>query len=183
MSPFTILGAILGALTFREIEMSYRNKTYVIFEAGNDLNKYQLMRAWKQNKNIDFNFHDAHDLNTITNLANEETTKAKLRQRFSNAKKAIVLIGEKTKTHYRFVRWEIEVAQALGLPLVAVNLNGMRSFDAERCPAILRDANAVHVSFNAAIIKFALDDFSPNEQKSSSTNYYYGPHIYERLGL
>ena len=39
--------------------MSYRNKTYVIFD-GNDIRYYRLMQAWKENDNIDFDFNDAH---------------------------------------------------------------------------------------------------------------------------
>ena len=42
--------------------MSYRNKTYVIFDADNDYWAYARMKGWKTLRNIDFNFHDAHDL-------------------------------------------------------------------------------------------------------------------------
>lgn len=38
--------------------MSYRNKTYVIFD-GDDIHNYRSMRAWTQNAHIDFNFYDA----------------------------------------------------------------------------------------------------------------------------
>jgi hypothetical protein len=42
--------------------MAYRNKTYVIFDADNDMWAYGYMKGWKSNENLDFNFHDAHDL-------------------------------------------------------------------------------------------------------------------------
>lgn len=165
--------------------MGYRNKTYVIFDADNDMWAYGYMKGWKQNKNIDFNFHDAHDLNTITNMSSEENTKRKLRERFSSAKQAIVLIGESTKNLYRFVRWEIEVCQRLELPIVAVNLNKMRRYDPDRCPPILRDADAVHVSFNARIIKHALDNFCVNydNYKGKGDNWHYKEQVYKDLGL
>ena len=44
--------------------MAYRNKTYVAFDGDKDIHYYYLMRAWKDNDNVDFNFYDAHDLNT-----------------------------------------------------------------------------------------------------------------------
>ena len=165
--------------------MSYRNKTYVIFDGDNDMWAYAYMKGWKTNQNIDFNFHDAHDLNTITNLSSEENTKRKLRARFSNTKQAIVLIGGSTKNLYRFVRWEIDICQKKGLPIVAVNLNKKRQYDETRCPAILRNADAVHVSFNARIIKYALDDFCPNfsKYKGRKDNWYYKKSAYTRLGL
>lgn len=166
--------------------MAYRNKTYVIFDADNDMWAYRFMRGWKVNDHIDFNFHDAHDLNVIRSASTEETIKRRLRERFSSAKQVIILIGDHTKNLHRFVRWEIEIAQNLDLPLVAVNLNGHRSYDSARCPAILRDRYVVHVSFNAKIIKHALDDFPTEYARRDLTkegNRHYGKSIYSQLGL
>ncbi|MEP0314004.1 MAG: TIR domain-containing protein [Hyphomonas sp.] len=165
--------------------MSYRNKTYVIFDGDSDINNYYLMKAWKNNKNIDFDFHDAHELNTLTNRSQEENTKRKLRERFSSAKQAIVLIGESTKNLYQFVRWEIEVCQALDLPIVGANLNGEIDYDASRCPPILKYADAVFVSFRPKIIKHALDNFCGNysKYKGQGKNWSYNKSVYEGLGL
>lgn len=165
--------------------MSYRNKTYVIFDGDNDMRYYNLMLGWKKNKNMDFNFHDAHDLNTITDSSGKENTKRKLRIRLSNTKQAVVLIGDSTKYLYPFVRWEIEVCRRLEIPIVAVNLNGRRSYDEEFCPAILRDAGAIHVSYNARIIKYALDDFCANyDQFKDQEKYWeYDDEVYDDLGL
>lgn len=165
--------------------MSYRNKTYVIFDGDNDMWAYGYMKGWKKNQNINFNFHDAHNLNTITGQSSEENTKRKLRTRLSNTKQAIVLIGESTRYLYKFVRWEIEIAQNLNLPIVAVNLNGKRHYDDQCCPAILNRADAIHVSFKLAIIKFALDNFCPyyGNYYGKSVNYYYYDHVYQGLGL
>ena len=165
--------------------MGYRNKTYVIFDADNDMGSYNLMKGWKHNKNIDFDFHDAHDLNNITDLSSEDNTKRKLRERFSSAKQAIVLVGDSTKDLYRFVRWEIEICHKLELPIVAVNLNKLRKYDPDRCPPILRNTDAVHVSYNARIIKHAMDGFCSNyaKYKGQGENWSYKAKLYEDLGL
>ncbi len=167
--------------------MAYRNKAYVIFDGDKDMWAYAYMLGWNKNDNMEFNFHDAHDLNTITNLSSEENTKRKLRERLATAKQAIVLVGESTKNLFKFVRWEIEECQKLGLPIIVVNLNKARRYDPDRCPAILRDANTMHVSFNANIIKYALDDFCENyaayKAKTPNTNWYYIDDVYKKLGL
>ncbi len=166
--------------------MGYRNKTYVIFDGDNDMWAYAYMKGWKQNENIEFNFQDAHDLNVITDRASEDTAKRKLRERFSSAKQVVVLIGEQTKNLYKFVRWEMEVAQDLDLPIVAVNLNKKRSYDADLCPAILRDKYVAHVSFNAKIIQYALDNFPDEYARRDSYaegNRSYNENVYKRLGL
>ena len=40
--------------------MSYRDKTYVIFDGDNDIWAYGFMKGWKKNEHIDFDFDDAH---------------------------------------------------------------------------------------------------------------------------
>ena len=166
--------------------MGYRNKTYVVFDGKNDIGYYRLMTAWKNNKHIDFDFYDAHDLNTITNRASETTTKQKLRVRMANAKQVVVLVGEHTKNKHRFVRWEQELAMEKGLPIIAVNLNRKRAYDPNLCPPILRGAFVVHVSFNAAIIRYALDHFPiqyAKEGQSHAGDLFYGADVYSNLGL
>ena len=64
--------------------MSYRNKTYVIFD-GDDINYYNIMKAWKENDNIEFDFNDAHDIGGIREDSQEETVKGRQRERFSNS--------------------------------------------------------------------------------------------------
>jgi hypothetical protein len=166
--------------------MSYRNKTYVIFDGDNDIRYYQLMRGWKQHDHLDFNFHDAHDLRPLTARASEDTVRSRLRSRLSNTKQSLVLIGESTKNLYKFVRWEIDTCLSLDIPIVAVNLNGKRTMDPQLCPAILRDKYVVHVPFKLAIIRYALDNF-PSEyvarDKSAGGNRYYNDSIYRRLGI
>src|SRR5579863_4054687 len=166
--------------------MSYRNKTYVIFDADNDRWAYAYMKGWKSNENMDFNFHDAHDIGPLTALASDDTIKARLRERFSNAKQAIVLVGEQTKNLRKWVPWEIEISQKLDLPIIVVNLNGQRQLDTDLCPASLRSCLAAHVSFKAKIIQHALDNF-PDErfriQASESGPRHYNGDVYRSLGL
>lgn len=166
--------------------MSYRNKTYVIFDADNDRWAYSYMKGWKSNENMDFNFHDAHDVGPLTSNASDDTIKARLRERFSNAKQAIVLVGENTKNLRKWVPWEIEISQKLDLPIIVVNLNGMRQMDPDRCPAGLREWVAAHIEYKAKIIQFALDHF-PDEydrmEASASGPRYYSAAVYASLGL
>lgn len=164
--------------------MAYQNKTYVCFDGDTDMCYYRLMCAWKQNDNIPFNFYNAHDLNSARDSSQEETIKAKLRVRLANTKVFIVLVGENTRYLYRFVRWEMEEAIKRQLPIVVVNLNGLRCMDNELCPPILKNAGAVHISFNARIMQHALECWpdDPNHMKREGA-FYYSSNIYERYGL
>lgn len=140
--------------------MARNGPVYVIFDGDNDKWAYAYMKGWKANKNIDFEFKDAHDLDNMTGFAqNEAYVKGHLRERLQNSSAAIVVVGEKTKNLYKYVRWEIEMAIDLDLPIIVVNLNNTRTQDPTLCPPLLRDVCAVHVSFELKIIRHALENW------------------------
>jgi len=53
--------------------------------------------AAEDNENHDFNFHNAHDLNTARDSSQEESIKRQLRERFANSKLLIVPHWSKDK--------------------------------------------------------------------------------------
>ncbi len=166
--------------------MAYRDKVYVSMDADNDLHYYYLMKAWKQNDKTGFNFRDAHDLNTILDKS-EESIKAGLQERFRHTKVFVLLVGEHTRYLYKYVRWEIEEAIKRELPCIVVNLNGKRSMDSELCPPIIQDELAIHISFNARILQYALEHWPDSDIQKREDNesgaYYYKDSVYKELGL
>src|SRR5215204_1939815 len=76
-----------------------------------------------------------------------------------NSSAVIVLVGQNTKNLYRFVRWEIDLALELDLPIIVANLNEKRTQDRDLCPPIIRDECVVYVPFKMRAIKMALDNW------------------------
>ena len=167
--------------------MAYRNKTYVCFDGDNDISYYRLMQAWHQNDNSPFTFYNAHDLNTARDTSQELSIKRRLRERLLNSKVFVVLIGERTRYLTKFVKWEMEQALGLALPIIGVNLNGLRQQDPVRCPPVLRDQLAIYVSYNAKILQYALEHWPASDAKyriaGRSAAYYYNSSIYAALQL
>lgn len=166
--------------------MAYRDKVYVSMDADSDIRYYYLMKAWKQNDNTSFDFRDAHDINNIYDKS-EASIKAGLQERFRSTKVFVLLVGNHTRYLYKYVRWEIEQALKRGIPCIVVNLNGKRAVDLDLCPAIIRDELAIHISFNARILQYALENwpsfYYQAKQEGKSGAYYYEDSVYERLGL
>lgn len=166
--------------------MAYRNKTYICFDGDNDMSYYRLMQAWKDNENIDFNFHNAHDLNTARDSSQEESIKRQLSERFANSKELIVLIGEKTQYLTKFVKWEMEVALRLKLPIIGINLNGSRQRD-DRCPSAIWNELVIYVPFRQKIVTYAMDNWPASDAKhraaGESGAYFYKDAVYRDLGL
>jgi hypothetical protein len=169
--------------------MSYRDPTYVAFDGDNDKWAYAYMKGWKSSEKVDFDFRDAHDLDNMTSRAQgEDYVKRNLKARMKQSSTVVVLVGDKTKNLYKFVRWELDLALALGLPIVVVNLNEKRNMDIDRCPAIIRDACAVHIPFKMKAVKYALDNW-PSEfrkidaKERAKGGRHYPADVYKSLGI
>lgn len=172
--------------------MAYRNKTYVAF-ASEDLHCYRLMTAWRDSEKIDFDFLDAHDINTALDTSQPETIRRRLRERLANTKQAVVLISDTTKPKaarsHSFLYYEIEVINNLGLPVVFVNINGSRVVQHSKLPTTLSSMYSISVSFQSKIIQHALDEYVASFKENltardpKTTPYQYRSHVYEALGL
>ena len=167
--------------------MTYKNKTYVCFDADNDFYFYQQMLLWKADYNIDFNFYNAHDLNNLRDDSQEDTIKRKLRERFNFTKLLIVLVGDKTKNLYKYVRWEIEVALKLEIPIIAVNIIDDRIIINENYPPILINELVLNIQFHPKIIKHSIDNWIDEHNRLKNQNEInnrkWRGHIYQSLGL
>lgn len=155
-------------------------------DADSDLRYYYLMKAWKQSDHNSFDFYDAHDINNIYDKS-EESIKAGLQERFRNSKIFVLLVGDSTRYLYKYVRWEIEQAIKRELPIIVVNLNGTRTRDDVKCPPIVKNELALHISFNAKILEYALEHwpslhYEKMEEKNKSS-YHYKQETYTKLGI
>jgi hypothetical protein len=169
--------------------MGYRDATYVIFDGDTDKWAYAYMKGWNANEKVDFDFRDAHDIDTMTASAqNEQYIKSKLRPRMKSSSAVVVLVGEITKWLYKYVRWELELALELGLPIVAASLAGKKQIDPKLMPPILRDKCIVQVPFKMKAIKYALDNWPMLYRSFSPSQIVEGPRhyteqVYSSLGL
>jgi len=170
--------------------MSYRNKTYVA-SASEDIRSYRLMEAWRQNEHIDFSFFDAHDLYVARDSSQPETIKARLRERLKNAKQVVLLGSAKAKQKggdgTSFLSYEVDTIIRMDMPVVVANLDGDRTIDHNFIPSpfLVNKYYALSVSFQPAIIKYALDNYAsgyPSTPRKEGPHYYEG-HVYEKLGL
>ena len=152
-------------------------RTFVGF-SSTDIHYYRLMQAWKANKNIDFNFSDCQ-LQDEINSENEDYIKRKCRERINLAGKYLLLIGQDTKSKYKYVRWEAEVAIEKGCTIIGVNLDGSRSIDRNTCPPIIRDIGAIFVPFSPVIIAHAIEHYSMHKDNDK---YSYKDSVYKQLG-
>lgn len=169
--------------------MSYRNKTYVAF-ASEDIRAYRLMEAWRESTRIEFDFYDAHDLYISRDTSRPDTIKRNLRERMKNAKQVVLLGSRDAKRKggdgVSFLAYEVKVMAEFNLPIVVANLDGSRLINEGFIPAPLLTAGyyTVSVSYQTAIIKYALDNYAVGYPGNSKTGpHYYPASVYSSLGL
>lgn len=134
--------------------MAYKTKTYVAFDGDSEMNYYNTLKMWDKNNRIDFELHNAHDLKQARDSSSDESIKRSLRDRIRASKIVILIVGPQTHHHTRFVKYEIEYAKLLGLPIVlAVLGNGVKP------SSWFEDYPAIEVPFNLARINYALKNW------------------------
>lgn len=185
--PFCVLDGVIRNSIYGDY-VAYRNKTYVAFDGDKDMHYYRLLEAWRDNDKIGFGFLDAHDLNYARDSSDTESIRAQLRERLKNSKVMLLLVGESTARLTRFVKWEIEYAHKIDLPIIVANLNKKRGYDSSHCPSAILDGGVytVHISYERNIIKYALDNFPEHyraNKKDGGANLRYPESVYTSLGL
>ena len=157
--------------------MPYRTKIYVIFDGDNDIHYYRLLQAWDKNEDIDFEFNDAHELEQCRDSSKEETIKRSLRERLKATKIVLLLIGEHTKNLTKFVKWEVETAIDMELPIICVNLNGNNKMDDLAPQSWLEDYPCIYVPYEKDKIVRAIkswpDSFIKHRNNGDTASYYY----------
>ena len=88
--------------------MAYPNKTYVCFDADNDMDSFLEMKSWRDNDRPAINIHNSHAINTLDDSASPGSSRRKLREQLAGTRVLIVLVGGNTQNLYKYVRWETE---------------------------------------------------------------------------
>jgi hypothetical protein len=153
-------------------------RTFVSF-SSTDIDKYQLMCAWKEHEHIDFNFYDLQLAGPIGS-SNERYIKQICRQKINRAGTFVLLIGNDTSSKNIYVKWEAEVAIENGCRLIAVNLDKYRDANLATCPSWFIGVGAVFVPFSPQIVAHALEHFETPSPREG--NWKYPDYLYQNLG-
>ncbi|MGL5125159.1 MAG: TIR domain-containing protein [Fusobacteriaceae bacterium] len=106
--------------------MGNRTGIYVAFNGcgttdptKSDIKYYNLMKAWKENDGVTFTFPNSHErTSSVRDTSLDETLKATLKQRLNLSKSLLFIVTENTKYSSDIVKFEIEEAIKLNLPIL-----------------------------------------------------------------
>lgn len=170
--------------------MAYRNGTYVAFHANNtpdpadsDMKYYNTLRMWKVRDENEFKFINSHEKREVRDWSTRETLKRALRERLSNSKHMLLIIGETTHLDKDWVPFEIEYAvDTCKIPIIVAYpkyssiLNPASHSD--MWPKALTDrinngtAMVIHIPFKKEAIADAISQFDYNNMPNGGLVYY-----------
>lgn len=160
---------------------------YVAFDSNNDIEVYKQVQEWKKNNGEPFDFYDSIDLFKSIDKVPDEVLKTQIRERMDLGGVCVVLIHKTTKSFRRLIKWQVEHAVNSGMPVICINVNGIRSVDYDRIPTFLKKNLAIHIAFQAPILEYAINHWpnSHNEKihKEDKKSYKYSEDVYNELGL
>jgi hypothetical protein len=134
--------------------MVYRTKTYVAFDGGNDMNYYNTLKMWSSNTKIDFLLNNAHDLKNARDSSLTESIKRSLRERIQASKVMILIVGKETHQHIKFVKYEVEYAKSLNIPIILGVIDG-----GVLPKSWFTDYPVIQVPFKLETINLAMNDW------------------------
>jgi hypothetical protein len=129
-----------------------RPRVIVGFNAS-DAHYFELMQAWEKSGAFDFEFCTCHLGSAIGET--ETTIKRICRSRIRQGSSFLLLISATTRSD-RYAQWEAEVALEKECNIIGVNLDGSRTMDPAKCPAVIQNIGALFVPFSPQIIAYAV---------------------------
>ncbi|HVY92396.1 MAG TPA: TIR domain-containing protein [Bryobacteraceae bacterium] len=183
--------------------MAYRNGTYVAFHADgtnrpgqSDMDYYRLMCAWSANPDDDFTLINSHEkASAVRDTSLRETLRRSLKERFSNSRNMVLIIGETTRLDTDWVPYEITLAVDIyKIPIIAaytITQKPIRqpSYLSGYWPTALADrinnntASVIHVPFNKAALQDAMSQFSHNKLPLGGGLGFYSNEAYKSFGI
>ena len=179
--------------------MAYRNGTYIAFHANNtanpsasDMKYYNALRMWRVRKESDFKFVNSHEKRDVRDSSSREALRRGLRERISNSKHLLLIIGETTRFDTDWVPFEIMYAiDYCEIPIIAAYPGYVKILAPEKLsnlwPKALADrinnktARVIHIPFKKEPIQAAISQFHLNNLPKGSLSHY-SKEVYERWG-
>ena len=153
-----------------------KNKLYVIFDAR-DSSYYHSIKAWLQDEDIAF----CND-----SIPSDSSIGKAIPEKISKANCCLFIVSENSKLLGDNILTELNEVCIKQIPIIALNVNGMRHCDTTICPIELQDKFILHIPLNQKVIIKALEVwptyYSANKAIKRGS-VYFTDNVYQKLGL
>jgi hypothetical protein len=115
------LGAIaLLGMTGWSLYKKRKRKIFVSYHSKNDARYKNLLNAWQNNQDFEFDFHD-NSVGISIKTDKEDRIKAGITSKLNKSNLLLCIVGK--ETHLRpMVNWELEKAKELGKKIIIIKI-------------------------------------------------------------
>lgn len=147
--------------------MATKKKIFVCYDKINDATYFDMLEAW-MSIDVQFVKYDPQPerVNTPRTIANFITA---INERIKSVEAFVLLVSDSTRNLDYNMMAELNVALANDIPIIAINVNGLRSLDDTNCPSLLKEKHVLHIALDSKAFKTALDIWPK----------YYREHLYD----
>lgn len=167
--------------------MRHYGTIYVAFDGDNDIEAYNKVKSFRTQENIPFDLIDGYEFYSQIDKVDDDVLKEQVLNKVKQAKIVVVLMGKTTKSMRKYIRWQVEGAINMGKPVIVVNENNIRAVDFDRCPALIKKALTLHISFNELIFECAVSYWpkmhSEFTEKGKKGMFKFPQSVYSYYGL
>lgn len=151
-------------------------KIYISYDHDKDVVYYDMLSAWFSDSDVTFVSHSLpSDIkNTPKSLTNAVNG---INEKMRGTSAFVILISENTKDISNNMLFEINLALGNDIPIIAVNVNGLRYIDENNCPSILKDKHVLHIAMNSRVLRLAIEIW-PDYYKSHPEEALKGPRFF-----
>lgn len=117
----TLVGLLaVGGYFLKTLYTNRKRKIFISFHSKNDAKHKNLLNAWQENQDFEFNFHDK-SVGISINSDNKDVIKKEISKKLNEANLIFCIIGERTNER-AWVNWELEKAKELNKKIIATKI-------------------------------------------------------------
>lgn len=156
--------------------MATKKKVFVCYDKITDATYFDMLEAWLS-EDVQFVTYDPQPerVNTPKTIANFITA---INERIKSVEAFVLLVSESTRNLEYNMMAELNVALANDIPIIAINVNGLRSMDDTNCPSLLKEKHVLHIAFDSKAFKTAIDVW-PNYYRDHLNDENLGPRYFK----
>lgn len=161
-------------------------KIFICYDHAKDVDYYNMLKSWLSDDGITIITGNSVSETVLSPKALTSQVSA-LEQKMQNIDAFVLIVSENTRNLCTQMLWEVNVALDSGIPIIALNANGLRYIDESNCPTLLKGKHVLHIANNPKILEKALEIwplyYKEHKDEDKKGARFFKDSVYQLLGI
>lgn len=161
-------------------------KIFVCYDHEKDVAYFNILKSWLSGD--DFTIVTGCSVSEAMVSSRALTSRvAMLEQKLHNVSAFILIVTENARNLSMQMLWEVNVALNKDVPIIAMNINGLRYIDENNCPTLLKNKHVLHIANNSKVLEKALEIwptyYKEHKKEAGQGARFFKDEFYRSLGI